>query len=237
MILAIDSGNTRIKWGIHEDEWLAQGTMAHDEIAKLADIFSKHNISRAVISNVAGGAIAESIKAALASTPTFWVKSSAAACGVKNGYDTPEQLGSDRWAALIAAWAIKKSACIVASAGTALTVDALSSDGKFLGGIIVPGLAAMHYALSANTQLKPSSGELADFPSNTHDAIVSGALRAMTGAILTQYQALTLDVGSIPYMLLTGGDATTLQVLLPEGEIADNLVLQGLIILDKELRA
>ncbi|MFM9912759.1 MAG: type III pantothenate kinase [Methylophilaceae bacterium] len=245
MILAIDAGNTRIKWGIHSKKWLANGVLVHGEIAKLAETLRDHKITRVVVSNVAGSKVEKAIKAALANTPTLWVKSSAAACGVKNGYDTPEQLGSDRWAALIGARYHTKSACIVASAGTALTVDALSSDGTFLGGIIVPGLAIMQAALSANTQLKPelelelklNRGELDDFPTNTHDAIVSGALRAMSGAVLAQHLALTLHTGKPPQLLLTGGDAVTLQTLLPEGEIADNLVLQGLILLDKELSA
>ena len=236
-ILVIDAGNTRIKWGIHNKKWEEQGAFVHNETAQLAEILRDHQVSRAVVSNVTSSVVEENLKAALASIPTLWVKSSAAACGVKNGYDTPEQLGSDRWAALIGARHHTKSACIVASAGTALTVDALSADGTFLGGVIVPGLATMQAALSANTQLKPSDGELDDFPTNTNDAIVSGALRAMSGAVLAQHLALTLHTGKPPQLLLTGGDAAVLQTLLPEGEILDNLVLQGLLLLDKEHHA
>ncbi len=233
-ILAIDAGNTRIKWGIHNKKWLAQGALAHDEIAKLTETLRDHKIIRAVVSNVAGSVVEKSIKVALATTPTLWVKSSAAACGVKNGYAIPEQLGCDRWAALVAARHHTKASCIVASAGTALTVDALTSDGTFLGGVIVPGFVTMQTALHANTQLAPSGGELEDFPTNTDDAIASGALRAMAGAVLTQYQALTMYNGVPPHLLLTGGDAAALQALLPEGEILDNLVLQGLWLLDRE---
>lgn len=235
MIVAIDAGNSRIKWGVHNKKWLAQGALAHDEIAKLAETLRDHKITRAVVSNVAGSNVEKSIKATLANTPTLWVKSSAAACGIKNGYATPEQLGSDRWAALVAARHHTKSACIVASAGTALTVDALASNGTFLGGVIVPGFATMQSALHANTQLAPNGGELEDFPTNTDDAMTSGILRAMAGAVLTQYQALTMHNGALPRLLLTGGDAALLQELLPEGEILDNLVLQGLWLLDKEL--
>ena len=216
-ILAIDAGNTRIKWGLYDG----------------------------VVSNVAGSEVNNELQAVMAAfkLPTLWVKSSAAACSVSNGYDIPEQLGSDRWAALIAAWHLTRSPCIVASAGTALTIDALSAKGEFLGGLIVPGLATMQASLSNNTQLPLVTselgelGELADFPVNTHDAIVSGALRAMVGAILAQHMALTLHTGKPARLLLTGGDAAALQMLLPESELADNLVLLGLVQLDKELNA
>jgi biotin-[acetyl-CoA-carboxylase] ligase BirA-like protein len=64
--------------------------------------------TRIVACNVAGAAVRQRIEA-LAGTlglPLAWLSSSAAACGVSNAYDTPQQLGADRWAALIGARAL-----------------------------------------------------------------------------------------------------------------------------------
>ena len=67
-------------------------------------------------------------------------------CGVRNLYERPEQLGPDRWAALIAARALHSSGpALVVNAGTATTVDMLSGDGRFLGGSILPGVELMRF--------------------------------------------------------------------------------------------
>jgi len=70
------------------------------------------------------------------------------------------------------------------NAGTAMTVDALSDTGEFLGGIIVPGHDLMQQALVANTAaLKLGEGAFQDYPDNTADAIASGAMQALAGAV------------------------------------------------------
>jgi len=59
-----------------------------------------------------------------------WVHGEPERCGVRSRYERPEQLGPDRWAALIAARALRHAPCLVVNAGTATTVDALSADGR-----------------------------------------------------------------------------------------------------------
>jgi len=71
--------------------------------------------------------------------------------GVTNGYRDAGQLGTDRWAALLAAHASLPANQMVANAGTALTVDALRADGLFMGGLIVPGTALMRACLGGGT--------------------------------------------------------------------------------------
>ena len=51
--------------------------------------------------------------------PLEFVTATAVQCGVRNGYVQPERLGSDRWAALIAAWHLVQDACLVVNCGTA----------------------------------------------------------------------------------------------------------------------
>lgn len=239
MILAVDAGNSRIKWGVHDGRaWLAQDAVGHDGLNRMAAALRGFSgIRQAVISNVAGTGMAAALQAMLdeAGIEAHWVRAVPRACGVSNGY---AQLGSDRWAALVAAWHRQQGACVVACAGTALTVDALSSRGEFLGGLIVPGLSLMKTALNTNTAglTDMEDGRLCAFPSSTGDAVHSGALQAMAGAVDRLYQELASREAGAPALLLAGGDATTLRpVLSPACEIVDNLVLEGLVLLAREI--
>ncbi len=240
MRLVLDAGNSRVKWGVHDGlQWCAAGTLEHAEIARLAaEIRNFSPIRYAVISNVAGVAVQSGIEAALGSTgiPFHFIKAVTHACGLSNGYDDPGQLGSDRWAALVAAWQRKQGACVVANAGTALTVDALAASGEFLGGFILPGLATMKAALLGSTAgIGTTLGLLQQFPTNTGDAVHSGALHAMAGAVSHMRSALALHEGTPPPIVLAGGDAVELATALPvAGEIVDNLVLEGILLIAKE---
>ena len=142
--------------------------------------------------NVAGEAMRVRVEAQLTRwrlTPE-WLTATDAACGVTNRYARPAQLGADRWASLVAAWRrsnltdLFPPACIVVNAGTAVTIDALDSDGVFRGGLILPGIALMLQALAENTSgLRVATGAFREFPDNTADAIFSGAIQAVCGAI------------------------------------------------------
>lgn len=240
MILAIDAGNTRIKWGVHDGaNWLAQGAAGYHEVALLeAALRAIPGIRQAVVCSVTSAIANATLQALLEANglAAAWVQSKPAACGVINGYADPRQLGSDRWAALVAAWQRKRSACVVVSAGTAVTVDALSAHGEFLGGLIVPGLALMKAALAGGTAgVAQLDGELREFPTATGDAVHSGALRAMAGAVNQMQALLARREGVAPALLLSGGDAGILRGALSDaGEIVDNLVLEGLLLIAKE---
>ncbi|GBG12775.1 type III pantothenate kinase [Novimethylophilus kurashikiensis] len=240
MLLAVDAGNTRVKWGVHDGtQWLAQGAIVHREIPALAALWQAYSISQTILSNVAGVEVQAALEALLAPLNVVqnWVQSSAQCCGVRNGYSVPEQLGTDRWAALIAAWQQEHSACVVASVGTALTVDALSSQGEFLGGYIVPGLTLMKRALLANTAgVAETEGNMNVFPNSTGEAVESGAIAALAGSIESMCRNLAEREGVTPALLLTGGDALSLQpALSSHAVIVDNLVLDGLVRMAKEI--
>ncbi|MEZ0236422.1 MAG: type III pantothenate kinase [Methylophilaceae bacterium] len=240
MILAIDTGNTRTKWGIFDDKGMqiAQGALDNLEIALLPDALKEfQGFRRAVVSNVAGEAVATRLNIGLAALgiPVLWVQSQAVACGVKNGYPQPEQLGSDRWAALIGAWNTHHAPCVVANAGTAMTVDALSGEGEFLGGLIVPGYGMMRESLFTGTAaIAAATGQWRDFPVSTADAVQTGALTAMAGAVQHMVALLEMREGRAPVCLLSGGDADMLAAALPRPAfIVPNLVLLGLVLLEK----
>jgi type III pantothenate kinase len=236
MTIAIDAGNTRIKWGIHDGAaWVAQGAMPTDDAASLAGVSAAWpKAARVVACNVAGEAVEVVIGASLAKrfAPPQWLRSSAEACGVHNGYDQPERLGADRWAALIGARGQVSSACLVVCAGTATTVDWLDAAGEFRGGIILPGVDLMRASLARNTaQLPLAEGEFRFEPRNTMDAIVSGCLHAQIGAIERMFSRLRSEPGAI--CLVTGGAAQriTPHLNIPF-KLTENLILDGLVRFD-----
>ena len=233
MMIAIDAGNTRIKWGIHDGaNWTAQGALPTGEVARLAEVSTGWpNATRIVACNVAGEMVGQTITAALAPrfAPLLWLRSSAVACDVRNGYEQPERLGSDRWAALIGARGQAASACLVVCAGTATTVDWLDASGTFRGGLILPGIDLMRSSLARNTaQLPLADGEFSPEPRNTVNAIVSGCLHAQAGAIERMFSGLSAEAGAI--CLLTGGAAQRIAPHLNiPFKLVDNLILNGLV--------
>lgn len=233
-IVAIDAGNSRIKWGLHDGTaWLDKGVLATADAAWLRDAADEWPAgARIVICNVAGPQIGEAIAASLSGrrdAGIVWLHASAEACGVRNTYEQPEQLGADRWAALIGARARVAGACLVVCAGTATTVDLLDASGEFRGGLILPGFDLMRGALARNTaQLPLAEGVFRAAPRNTMDAIVSGCLHAQAGAIERMFATIAADPSAV--CLLTGGGAERLvpHLNIPL-QLTDNLVLDGLV--------
>ena len=234
MILLIDAGNTRIKWGVREaGVWRVFGACATADSAMLSSALGEAaRCQRSIVSNVAGAAVRRALEQALRAnkcTPEF-IASRAAQCGVRSSYDDPTQLGCDRWAALLAAHRLFPGACLVVNAGTALTVDALTEEGVFLGGLIAPGPQLMRRALAEHTAgLAIRPGEVRYFPANTGDALVSGAAHACAGAVERMAVFMRESGHESLRLILSGGGADALRPLLAmETELVPNLVLEGL---------
>lgn len=229
MILCIDCGNTRLKWGLlgADGAWHARGALELARIDFLRPaLIDQPTFTRAIGCNVAGADNAQRIEAQLGMAPQ-WLVPQRRQCGVTNGYAHPAQLGADRWASLIAARGLHEGACLVVNAGTATTIDLLDADGNFLGGLILPGLSMMRAALARNTADLPlAAASHQAIPTDTDSAIASGALEATAGAIERMHARL--DNAAAP-CLLSGGAAAELQALLriPLQNI-DDLVLRGL---------
>lgn len=234
-VLVIDAGNSRIKWGYAEDgRWARLAWVATADAPTLgAALRDIAGVDRVAISNVAGPAVARDIAAGLLRLhpAPLWIKSVEEECGVRSGYDDPAQLGSDRWAALIGAWHLFGGPCVVVNVGTTMTVDALTGDGVFVGGMIVPGVDLMCRALAENTaQLKVQGGSFAYFPARTGDAVMSGAINALAGAVERMVRFLAETGEADPLVALSGGGAEALAPRLGgRVEVVENLVLEGLI--------
>jgi type III pantothenate kinase len=241
MLLLVDAGNTRIKWALAADaaapgDWLAHGAVLHAELERLPAAWLGHGVTRAIVSNVAGPAMRAALSALLAqSSPPLqaaWFVATPALAGLRNRYRNPGQLGSDRFAAALGARTLAPGrALVVATCGTATTVDAVSADGDFIGGMILPGLGLMLGALARGTaQLpqvataQPASKLPATFADNTQDAILSGCLSAQAGAIERACAAHRADL-----CIVSGGAAGHIAPLLSvPHRLLDNIVLVGL---------
>lgn len=243
--LAIDVGNTRLKWAQYASPQpgaalLAHGAVFLETIDALAEGDWKHLRPPASMLGclVAGEAIRRRVEEQLElwDVEPRWVHSSPAACGVTNGYDHPGRLGVDRWVALIGARhrVLASGAArpaLVVMVGTAVTVDAMDASGRFLGGLILPGFGLMLRALEMGTAgLKAPTGEAVDFPTNTSDALMSGGADALAGAIERMHRRLRARTGAEPALIMSGGAAVKLAPIteLPF-ETVDTLIFEGLL--------
>jgi type III pantothenate kinase len=232
MMLLIDAGNTRVKWALADDgaapgAWSATGAVAHAGLDAVHEDWM--GTTRVLVSNVAGPALAERIAALLpAHAQVEWFASTPQRAGIINGYRDPARLGCDRFAAAIGARALAPGQdLIVATCGTATTVDAVRADGHFIGGMILPGLALMAASLARNTAQLPQvdAGALPPlFGDNTHDAILSGLLSAQAGAI--ERAVAGLDGA---FCIVSGGAGPHIAPALKVAhQLVDNIVLVGL---------
>lgn len=249
MLLLIDVGNTRVKWGVPEDakvaptsvgavRWRHAGVTAHGDIAQLAQAWQSLPISRVLLSNVAGAVLGERLQTILhsvfgAQLALAWLSSQAELAGLRNAYRDPAQLGCDRFASALGARALfGQQALLVVTCGTATTVDAISAAGDFIGGMILPGLGMMASALALNTAQLPHIQTLASlttpFADNTADAIIAGCIAAQVGAIERAAVAHRAQQGELLCVLSGGAGAVLAPYLAQPCQIVDNLVLIGL---------
>ncbi|MFD2450312.1 type III pantothenate kinase [Vogesella fluminis] len=152
MKLLIDAGNTRVKWALWDGRQLRQqGAVAHADIASLAAPWAALSLDAVLAASVAHAAVRQAIEAA-APLPVQWQRAQAAAFGVRNHYRNVAEQGADRWLAVLGArQCYPAQDVVIASAGTALTVEALTAEGDYLGGLILPGYRLMLASLAQNT--------------------------------------------------------------------------------------
>ncbi len=245
--LALDVGNTRLKWAQYASPQPGAALLAHGAVflETIDDLAETQWASLAPPASVlgcivAGEAIRRRVEEQLElwEAPPRWVVPTREAAGVVNGYDHPNRLGADRWVALVAARhralaldAANPPPVVVVMVGTAVTVDALDADGNFLGGLILPGFGLMLKALEMGTAgLKAPTGEVADFPTNTSDALMSGGAHAMAGAIERMVRRLKSRTGQQPRLLISGGAAVKLAPIIDVSyDTVDTLIFDGLL--------
>lgn len=244
--LALDIGNTRLKWAVYDDARPGSSLLAHgaeflEQIERLAEgpWANLARPARMLGCTVAADAVrrrAEAQMEELWDVPAQWVYASAGEAGLTNGYDHPARLGADRWVAMIGARHRMLSRgpqrpMVVVMVGTAVTVEAVDASGRFLGGFILPGHGIMLRALESGTAgLHVPTGDVREFPTNTSDALTSGGTFAIAGAVDRMARHVREHCGAEPVVYMTGGAGWKMapHMTLP-CELVDSLIFDGLL--------
>ncbi|MBU1357808.1 MAG: type III pantothenate kinase [Gammaproteobacteria bacterium] len=252
--LAIDIGNTRLKWSLYEAPCLgakqiASGAEFLDHIERLAegpwaDLPAADSMLGCVVAGDAVRRRAEEQLVERFDCVPRWVVSTTAEAGIVNGYDHPTRLGSDRWVAMIGARHRMLAQgparpMVVVMIGTAVTVEAIDAHGRFLGGFILPGHGIMLRALESGTAgLHVPTGEVCNFPTNTSDALTSGGTFAIAGAIEQMVHHVRAHCGAEPACYMTGGAAWKMAPNVNRAfELVDSLIMDGLLVIAAERAA
>ena len=239
--LLLDGGNSQLKWA-----WVENGTFSEVGHAPYRDLtqlgeewlqFADEDVK------IVGCAVCGSVKKAMVeeqlTRPVEWLSSMPQALGIRNHYRRPEEHGSDRWFNALGSRRFTQNACVVVSCGTAVTTDALTEDNHYLGGTIMPGFHLMKEAMALKTaNLNRPIGKVYPFPTTTPNAIASGMMDAVCGALMMMHGRLKdkTGEGKPVDIIITGGGAARVVQALPESfvhdnqvKIVDNLVIHGLL--------
>ncbi|OAJ60342.1 pantothenate kinase [Paraburkholderia ginsengiterrae] len=261
--LLIDAGNSRIKWTLVRagGAQIAAGALAHGG-AEQPGWSGLPTPGGAWLSNVAGESVAARIAALLDAhwpqLPLTTIRACAQQCGVTNSYTTPDALGSDRWAGMIGAHAaFPGEHLLIATFGTATTLEALRADGCFVGGLIAPGWTLMMRSLGEHTAQLPTldagaargllsgGGGAPDaarrgpfFATDTPRSLSAGCTLAQAGLIERMWRDLQ-DEWQVPVRLLVSGGAVdeVARALKVPHTRHDSLVLSGLALIAAERTA
>ena len=231
MILDIDIGNSYTKWRLTDGAVVYRsGSQTTQSISNGLELPPGVPILRVRLSSVVSDSLQGDLVAQMKSQFNAEVavaKVSSSAAGVTCGYDDPSSLGIDRWLGMMASYSRYKASVLVVDAGSAMTLDLVTAEGRHIGGYILPGLTLMRDALWGGTDrvkvdADATSGGI-DPAQDTAAAVNQGSLLASIAVIeklLVQYQS---------NLVVTGGDAKQLLPYL-KGKVdyQPNLVLDGL---------
>lgn len=239
MRLLLDLGNSRLKWAASSPGEWHHGAAAYREQelgALLTEVWAGLAAPSAVLMvSVGAPEVRETVERWINQrwhVRIHHVKPRLQLLGVTNTYRDPGALGADRWAALIGARGeLPNTGACVIDCGTAVTIDALSAQGEFAGGVIFPGLALLRQALADGTAAvrAPDGDDTSCLARSTADAVAAGSLYGLAGTVERVCQEFEQSLGEPLKLLITGGDADRVAGRLhrPARRVPD-LVLKGL---------
>ena len=247
-MMLLDVGNTTARWAFTDGDGLTgQGSFVHrgHEVSVLADQAwaGREAPDAMAVANVAGRPVQEALTRWAGehwNLMPLYLKVTAAAAGVTNAYTMPQQLGVDRWAAMVAAWHEQKCAVLVIDCGSAITLDVVDAGGRHHGGLIAPGVSMMRNSLSQETAnidiLSADRDRTVSLLSGGTEAAIRNGTIYMATAMIDRVETEVLDrFGGGMRAVITGGDAPVIQPLLGCQTIHDpDLVLKGIAILAEE---
>lgn len=232
MNLCIDLGNSSIKIGIFDQEvpvlFSAYDVWGHIELHSLK---VQYPIDACILSSVRteDPEFTEMLSLLF---PCLIVLDHTTPVPVRVGYETPQTLGKDRLAAVVAAeFLFSGKNVLIVDAGTAITYDFLDADKYYHGGNIAPGIDMRFRALHEFTHKLPlvePENDVVEFGVNTKSAIGAGVLWGMVYEIDGYIDRLKINYSEL-LVLLTGGSTFYFVGKLKNPIFAEpNLVLIGL---------
>lgn len=242
MILELDCGNSFIKWRITRvsgAQVVAGGVVGSDQ--ELLDaVGAVEGVTLAHCRLVSVRTEDETCKLVEAIARRFAVQAVCALpakelAGVHNGYEEYQRLGLDRWLAVLGAFHLARTACVVIDLGTAATSDFVTADGSHLGGFICPGMPLMRGQLRTHTRriryddLSAEQAVSEMSPGrNTVEAVERGCTLMLRGFVFTQIEQARVYLGEDFRVFLTGGDAELVCAVVPAAQVVPDLVFIGL---------
>ena len=232
MHLIIDIGNTSAKIAVFSQGEIKKMIRCSNQSLEGLDILCQsYSIQKGIWASVIS--INEKVRQQLQQLPFPMLEFTyQTPIPIQNLYRTPQTLGVDRLAAVIAAYTQKPHhPALVIDAGTCITYDFINEHGQYQGGNISPGMEMRFKALHEYTSKLPriqASGETLLYGNTTETAIRSGVIRGIEHEISGYIQHLEKNYPSL-LVFLTGGDDFSFDTNLKSGIFADGfLVLKGL---------
>jgi type III pantothenate kinase len=243
MTIVVDIGNTRIKWArLGRGELEQMGDAVHtgctqEALGRFAAALPEP-VGAVLVANVAGPDLELQLLELLrarGAEPTV-VKPAVEAYGVRCAYDDPARLGADRWVTVIAAHLLLPGAACVVDAGTTVTLDAVTTDGRHLGGVIMAGPAMVAGVLGRETRgighttvADGAVSGLALLGTGTNAAVAHGAMLGIAAGLDRAVAEVASALAEPVAVVLTGGAARALEPWLKtEVSYRPHFVLEGL---------
>ena len=246
LLLAIDVGNTQTVIGLFDGQekkasW-SLGSVANrssDELAALMeglfrlDGHRMADVGRVVLSSVVpplGPTLETMAKRCFGVAPL--VVGPGTKTGIAIKYDNPHEVGADRVVNAVAGFHYFGGPLIIVDFGTAITFDAVSAKGEYLGGVIAPGFGIGLEALVNQTARLPRVEPLPP-PSvigkNTVHSIQAGMFFGYRGLVREIVKCMRAELGGTAKVVATGGQSP---LLAGESDLFDevkpDLTLWGL---------
>jgi len=256
-MIAVDVGNSRIKFGLFLDDQEQSSPelpICSDFLAVRLDdpVFPWDELERWVQHAfestytppkiVATSVNALGLRRLLDEWPVAWPKPrlvNNTELPIRNRTRYPEKVGTDRLVKAIAANVLRPagSPIVIVDSGTATTVDWVTEQGEFAGGAILPGIDLCSRALSVYTDQLPlvTLENLNSAPEaigdETTSAIRSGLFWGQVGAIRELIERMSTETSQSPHsVLVTGGGGRFIANYLKAAEYRPTLALEGLVI-------